>query len=138
MLKTVLSVSGKSGLFKLVSQGKNMLIVESLVTKKRTPAYASDKIVSLGDISIYTDDEDVSLASVLKTIYEEEGKPVDVKSFKDDKALRGYFETILPNYDQERVYTTDIKKLLTWYNILVEAGMTEFEEKQQEEKSEEK
>ena len=76
MLKTVLSVSGKSGLFKLVSQGKNMLIVESLVTKKRTPAYASDKIVSLGDISIYTDDEDVSLASVLKTIYEKEGKPV--------------------------------------------------------------
>lgn len=138
MLKTVLSVSGKSGLFKLVSQGKNMLIVESLVTKKRTPAYASDKIVSLGDISIYTDDEDVSLASVLKTIYEKEGKPVDVKSFKDDKALRSYFETILPNYDQERVYTTDIKKLLTWYNILVEAGMTEFEEKQQEEKSEEK
>ena len=68
MLKTVLSVSGKSGLFKLVSQGKNMLIVESLVTKKRTPAYASDKIVSLGDISIYTDDEDVSLASVLKTL----------------------------------------------------------------------
>lgn len=127
MLKTVLSISGRPGLFKLVSQGKNMLIVESLGTGKRMPAYAHDKIISLGDIAIYTMEEDIPLADVFESIKEKnEGKIVDIKSMKSDKEIREYFATILPNFDDERVYTNDIKKVFTWYNALVESGMTEF------------
>lgn len=127
MLKTVLSISGRPGLFKLVSQGKNMLIVESLGTGKRMPAYAHDKIISLGDIAIYTMEEDIPLADVFESIKEKnEGKIVDIKSMKSDKEIREYFATVLPDFDDERVYTNDIKKVFSWYNILVEAGMTEF------------
>ena len=81
MLKTILSISGRPGLFKLVSQGKNMLIVESLTTKKRMPAYARDKVVSLGDIAIYTDGEEVPLSKVMTTIYEKNGKARRVLSY---------------------------------------------------------
>lgn len=127
MLKTVLSISGRPGLFKLVSQGKNMLIVESLGTGKRMPAYAHDKIISLGDIAIYTMEEDIPLADVFESIKEKnEGKIVDIKSMKSDKEIREYFATVLPDFDDERVYTNDIKKVFTWYNALVESGMTEF------------
>lgn len=127
MLKTVLSISGRPGLFKLVSQGKNMLIVESLGTGKRMPAYAHDKIISLGDIAIYTMEEDIPLADVFESIKEKnEGKIVDIKSMKSDKEIREYFATVLPDFDDERVYTNDIKKVFSWYNILVEAGITEF------------
>lgn len=127
MLKTVLSISGRPGLFKLVSQGKNMLIVESLGMGKRMPAYAHDKIISLGDIAIYTMEEDIPLADVFESIKEKnEGKIVDIKSMKSDKEIREYFATVLPDFDDERVYTNDIKKVFTWYNALVEAGMTEF------------
>lgn len=139
MLKTILAISGKPGLFKLVSQGKNMLIVEALATGKRTPAYAHDKVISLGDIAIYTIEEDVPLGNVLETIKEKnEGKPVDTKAFKDDHELRKYFKEILPDFDDERVYTNDIKKVFNWYNLLVAAGITDFVEKEAEETSEEK
>lgn len=132
MIKKILSISGKSGLFKLVNRGKNMLIVESLATGKRQPAYAKDKVVSLGDIAIYTTDEDMPLAQVLEKVKAaNSGNSVDVKALGDDKAVREYFATILPEYDQERVYTTDIRKLLNWYNQLLEAGITEFEEKEE-------
>lgn len=127
MLKTVLSISGRPGLYKLVSQGKNMLIVESIATGKRMPAYAHDKIISLGDIAIYTMEEDIPLADVFESIKEKnEGKIVDVKAMKSDKEIREYFATVLPDFDDERVYTNDIKKVFAWYNALVEAGMTEF------------
>lgn len=127
MLKTVLSISGRPGLYKLVSQGKNMLIVESIATGKRMPAYAHDKIISLGDIAIYTMEEDIPLADVFESIKEKnEGKTVDVKAMKSDKEIREYFATVLPDFDDERVYTNDIKKVFAWYNALVEAGMTDF------------
>ncbi len=127
MLKTVLSISGRPGLYKLVSQGKNMLIVEAIGTGKRTPAYAHDKVISLGDIAIYTFEEDVPLADVFESIKEKnDGKPVDVKALGGDKQIREYFGTILPDFDQDRVYTNDIKKVFSWYNILVGAGFTEF------------
>ena len=127
MLKTVLSISGRPGLYKLVSQGKNMLIVEAIGTGKRMPAYAHDKIISLGDIAIYTMEEDIPLADVFESIKEKnEGKTVDVKAMKSDKEIREYFATVLPDFDDERVYTNDIKKVFAWYNALVEAGMTEF------------
>ena len=127
MLKTVLSISGRPGLYKLVSQGKNMLIVEAIGNGKRLPAYAHDKIISLGDIAIYTLEEDIPLAEVFDSIKEKnEGKTVDVKAMKNDKEIREYFATVLPDFDDERVYTNDIKKVFSWYNILVEAGMTDF------------
>lgn len=134
MLKTVLSISGRPGLYKLVSQGKNMLIVEAIGTGKRLPAYAHDKIISLGDIAIYTLEEDCPLAEVFESIKEKnEGKTVDVKAMKGDKEIREYFATVLPDFDDERVYTNDIKKVFSWYNILVEAGMAEFKPTELEE-----
>lgn len=127
MLKTILSISGRAGLFRLVNRGKGMLIVEEIATGKRTPAYARDKVISLGDISIYTDEGDTPLGLVLETVKEKnEGKPVDIKALGSDADIREYFAEILPEYDRERVYTTDIKKLLSWYNLLVAAGITEF------------
>ncbi len=129
MLKKILSISGRPGLFRHVSQGKNMLIVENLATGKRTPAYARDKVVSLGDIAIYTTDEDVPLPDVLEKIKEaNNGQPVDLKSFKDDAALRKYFGTILPDFDDDRVYTNDIRKVFSWYNQLIAANVTEFKD----------
>lgn len=132
MLKRILSISGKPGLFRLVSQGKNMLIVENIATGRRTPAYASDKVVSLGDISIYTtNDSDIPLADVLEKVKEaNDGKEIDVKAIGNDAAVRAYFQTILPEYDEERVYTTDIRKLFSWYNQLVAVGVTEFKDKE--------
>lgn len=129
MLKTILSISGKPGLFRLVSQGKNMLIVENIATKRRQPAYASDKVVSLGDIAIYTTDSDIPLSDVLEKVKEANtAQAVDVKALGDDAKVREYFKTILPEYDEDRVYTTDIRKLFSWYNQLVAAGITEFKE----------
>ncbi len=133
MLKTILSIAGRPGLFRLVNRGKNMLIVEAIATGKRTPAYAHDKVISLGDISIYTNEGDVPLSGVLETVKEKnDSKPVDIKGIGNDQQLREYFATILPEYDEEKVYTTDIKKLLTWYNLLLAAGITEFAEKEEE------
>ncbi|MBQ4917127.1 MAG: DUF5606 domain-containing protein [Muribaculaceae bacterium] len=133
MLKKILSISGKSGLYKLVSYGKNMLIVEGLSDGKRVPAYSHDKIISLGDIAIYTYNEEVALSSVMQTIYDKnEGKAVDAKQYSDKKSLFAYFEEILPDFDQERVYPNDIKKVITWYNLLVGAGFTSFKEEEEE------
>jgi hypothetical protein len=133
MLKKILSISGKSGLYKLVSYGKNMLIIEGLSDGKRVPAYSHDKIISLGDIAIYTYNEEVALSSVMQTIYDKnEGKAVDAKQYSDKKSLFAYFEEILPDFDQERVYPNDIKKVITWYNLLVGAGFTSFKEEEEE------
>ena len=130
MLKTILSIAGKPGLYKLVSQGRNMLIVESLVDKKRTPAYGSEKIISLGDIAMYTDAEDVPLSQVLTAVKRKENGEVatiDLKKASQDE-LRAYMGEVLPNFDRDRVHVSDIKKLISWYNLLVKAGITDFEE----------
>lgn len=139
MIRRILSISGKPGLYRLVSQGKNMLIVESLADKRRQPIYANDKVVSLGDISIYTTEGDKPLAEVFESVKTKaDGKPVDIKAFSNDQAIRDYFREILPDFDDDRVYTSDIKKLLTWYNTLIAKGITEFVETATEEnKSEE-
>lgn len=130
MIRNILSIAGKPGLFKLVSQGKNMLIVESLLNGRRTPAYAHDRVVSLGDISIYTTEGDVPLAEVLETIKEKnDGQAVDIKSMSDAD-VRAYFAEILPAFDEERVYTNDIRKLFTWYNQLIAAGVVEFKDQE--------
>lgn len=128
MNQKILSISGRPGLYKLVNQGKNMLIVESLSTGKRTPAYAHDKVVSLYDVSIYTPEGDEPLVNVFESIKELSGRTaVDYKNM-DDADLREYFAKVLPDYDRERVYTTDIRKVFAWYNELIAAGITEFKE----------
>lgn len=135
MIKRILSIAGRPGLFKLVNQGKNMLIVESLLNGKRTPAYAHDKVVSLGDIAIYTPETDVPLTDVFESIKEKnEAKQVDYKAMNEAE-LREYFGEILPDYDRERVYTNDIRKVFAWYNQLVGAGITEFNEENNSAKS---
>lgn len=133
MKKRILAIAGKPGLYSLVSQGKNMLIVENIETGKRTPAYAADKVMSLGDIAIYTDGEDKPLYEVFEVIREKnDGKPVDLKAYDTPDKLREYFAEILPEYDEERVHNNDIKKVFSWYNKLVEAGISDFREEEAE------
>lgn len=126
-----MAISGKPGLYRLVSRGNRNLIVESIdAAKKRMPAFAADKVISLADIAMYTDEEEVPLRDVLNRIKEKENG--GIASLNPKKAsgneLKAYLAEVLPNYDRERVYTTDIKKLLSWYNILVEAGLTDFDQ----------
>ncbi len=127
MLRRILSIAGRPGLFKLASQGKNMLIVEELASGKKTPAYATEKIISLNDIAIYTDEGEVSLASVFDSIKKKEnGAATSVKPSNDADQMRAYFEEVLPNFDRTRVHVSDIKKVMVWYNLLVGANMTDF------------
>ncbi|MDR0540790.1 MAG: DUF5606 domain-containing protein [Dysgonamonadaceae bacterium] len=137
MLKEILSVSGKSGLFKLISQGKNMFIAESLIDHKRIPVYMRDKVVSLGDISIYTENEDIPLGKVLRKIKEKQnGEAIDFDAASiTPEELKEWFAGILPDFDKQRVYPSDIKKLMSWYNILVGEGLTDFEEKEEGEEN---
>lgn len=139
MLKTILSISGKPGLYKLISQGRNMLIVESIVDKKRFPAYGNEKIISLGDIAMYTDTDDVPLQNVLQAMKEKENGNVIVMDLKKatPEDFRNYLAEVLPTFDRERVYVSDIKKLISWYNILVKAGLVDFEDKADEAVAEE-
>lgn len=132
MLKTILAISGKPGLYKLISQGKNMLIVESVsADKKRSPIYASDKVISLGDIAMYTDADEVSLSEVLEAVKSKEDGKVTSLDYKKASAeeLGEFMAAVLPNYDRDRVHLSDIKKLIQWYNLLVSNGITEFVEK---------
>lgn len=124
MLKTILSVSGKPGLYKLMSSGKNMVIVESLMDNKKMPIHARDKVVSLGDISIYTDENEAPLKDILITIKEKEsGAKASIATNAKPEELKKYFEEILPNFDKDRVYPTDIKKIISWYNLLINANI---------------
>ena len=130
MLNSILAISGKPGLFKMVSQGKNMIIVESLLDKRRMPAYGSERIISLGDIAMFTDEEDVPLRRVFKSIQTKENGAkiaIDLKKAGNDE-LRAYLQEVLPNFDRDRVHTSDIRKLIQWYNLLVDNGLTDFEE----------
>ena len=134
MLKEILSMTGRPGLFKLVSQGKNMLIVESLIDGKRIPAYTKDKVVSLGDIAIFTETAEVPLGKVLEALkVKENGGVCSIDPKADKDKIRKYLGEILPDYDRDRVYPSDIRKLLSWYNILINAQITEFLEEEKEE-----
>lgn len=129
MLKEILSITGKPGLFKILSQGKGILVVEELGSGRRFPAHARDKVVSLGDIAMYTENGDTPLGVILDKVYaKHEGKSIDVKELVKNKELRKAFEEIVEDYDRDRVYENDIKKLFTWYNILLANGFTKFAE----------
>lgn len=139
MLKTILAISGKPGLYKLISQAKNMLIVESVSPdKKRMPIYASDKVISLGDIAMYTDDDEVPLANVLEAVKQKENGAVAALDYKkaSTEELHAFMTEVLPEYDRDRVHTSDIKKLIQWYNLLIANGETEFVEPAAEESAE--
>ena len=138
MIQGILAITGKPGLYKLISHGNRMLIVESLTDKKRLPAYGTDKIISLADIAMYTDADEVPLNEVLASVKKHENGAVaaiDTKKASADE-LRNWFAEILPNFDRDRVYNNDIKKLISWYNILVNAGEDDFSSPE-EEKAEE-
>jgi len=127
-LKGILSISGYPGLYRLVSQSKNSIIVESLEDKKRMPAFATSKISSLEDIAIYTDEEDLHLKDVLKRLLiKEQGKEsIDPKSSND--TLKKVFGELIPNYDKERVYVSDMKRLFVWYNLLIKHEIIKLED----------
>ena len=140
-MKEILSISGYSGLFKLISSTKNGIIVEDIETKKRLPAYTTSKVSSLRDIAIFKEDgEEVSLIEVLKNISTKEKSKVAIDPKKaDNETLKAYFAEVLPNYDRERVYVSHIKKVLTWYNQLQRCNMLDvLDEKEEEAKTDEK
>lgn len=127
MLKEILSITGKPGLFKLISQGKNMLVVESLIDGKRIPAYTKDKVVSLGDIAIFTESTEIPLGQVLENLkLKVNGALCSIDTKADNDILRKFMGEVLPEYDRERVYPSDIRKVLAWYNILINAKITNF------------
>ena len=130
MLKEILSISGKPGLFKLISNTPNALIVESLLDGKRSPAYSKAKIIALEDISIYTENEDIPLKSVFKRIFEKEnGKPA-INHKESANAITAYIESVLPEYDKNRVYVSDMRKMIQWYNLLLSKNLLNFEEEE--------
>ena len=135
MLETILAISGKPGLYRLVSHGNRSLVVESMdAAKKRMPVFGTDKVISLADIAMYTDAEEVPLRQVLNAVKEKEQGAASAfpykKASKDE--LSAYLAEVLPNFDRDRVYPSDVKKLIQWYNILVENGVTDFDEALQE------
>ena len=136
MKETILAIAGKPGLYKLVSRSKNNLIVEALDnTHRRMPAFGTDRITSLNDIAMFTETDDIALTKVLENMKNlEDGKKasVDFKKASGDE-LREYFAKVLPDFDRERVQNSHIKKLIQWYNILIEAGITDFVEAEEEE-----
>lgn len=129
MLETILAIAGKPGLYKLVSRGNRNLIVETLDERRhRQPTFATDRVISLADIAMYTDSEEVPLADVLTALQKKEnGQPVSLDYKKASKEqLFDFFAEILPNFDRDRVFPSDVKKLLQWYDILITNGLTDF------------
>lgn len=132
MLKGILAISGQPGLFKLVAESKNNIIVESLETGKRMPAYSTAKISTLEDIAIYSHNGDIPLKDVFKLISEKENGKEAINPKSSGEQLKAYFAEVMPDYDKDRVYVSDIKKVLTWYNMLAKKEMLDFSEDDQE------
>jgi hypothetical protein len=135
-LKGIIAISGRPGLFKVIAQGKNNVIVESLIDNKRFPAYTTDRISALEDISIYTTSEEKPLKEIFTSIFEKENGKETISHKDDPKKLEAYLAEILPDYDRERVYISDIKKIFQWFNLLLKSGNLKLEETaKKEEKS---
>ncbi len=128
-LTKVLSISGKPGLFLMVGDAKNKIIIESLTDGKRYPAFSHDKISSLKEISIYTETDDLPLEDAFKNLFKAlDGKPVDNPKKMPSADLKALFEKAVPDYDKESVYVSNMKSVFTWYNILVEKNMIDLDE----------
>ena len=125
-MKEILAISGKPGLYRMVSQAKQSIIVESLIDGKRVPAFSFNKVISLEDIAIYTETEDIPLTDVLKSIRAKEDGAKTLSTKSSGNELKAYFEEILPDYDKDRVYVSDIKKVLNWYNLLQEKSLLDL------------
>lgn len=137
-LSKILSISGRPGLYKHIAQSKNSAVVESLEDGKRSSAFITEQLSSLNDISVFTTGEDIKLEDIFKKIYEkEEGKKAISHNAKADE-IKKYFGEAIPEYDKERVYISDIKKMLKWYNILIDADILDFKEEEKESKEEKK
>ncbi|MCJ7447272.1 MAG: DUF5606 domain-containing protein [Bacteroidales bacterium] len=128
ILKDILAISGQPGLFKFIAQGKNAVIVEHLETKKRSGAFSSAKVSSLDEISVFTEKEDMPLGKVFDLIHEKENGGPSIDSKTDPDKLKNYFSEVLPEYSKDRVYTSDIKKVVQWYNILQKLNLLVKEE----------
>ena len=137
-LKEILAISGKPGLYKFISQGRNAMIVENIEDKTRTSAFASEKVSALDDIAIFTEDEEVSLKEVLKNIFEKENGEETITHKASSEELKKWFEEVLPSYDRDRVYVSDIKKVALWYNLLAKMKMLDFSEEENLENEEKK
>ena len=123
-LSGIIAISGRPGLFKVIAQGKNNVIVESMIDKKRFPAYATERISTLDDISVFTYEEDVKLTDIFAKMLEL--YPTEAPSHKADmKELEAALAQFLPNWDQDRVYPSDVRKLFQWFNLLIKAGAFE-------------
>lgn len=127
-LSEILSIAGKPGLFKLVAKSKNNVIVESMNDKKRFPVFATDRMSSLEEISVFTEGENIPLKDILRKMNDKHNGGTSIDSNSDGNVLRRYFEDIVPDYDKERVYNSDIKKIISWYNLLVKENMLDFTE----------
>jgi len=136
MLKGILSISGQPGLFKLVTETKNSIIVESLLTGKRIPAYSTSKISTLSDISIFTETGEILLTELFVRVLKS-GKTISPKASTDE--IKAFFGEVLPEYDKDRVYVSDMKKIIQWYQLLSDQNLLiePEEEKTDEIKSEE-
>jgi len=139
MLKGILAISGQPGLYKMVSQTRNGIIVEHIETKKRMPAFATHKISSLEDIAIYTEDEEVLLKDVFKNIYKQTNGKEAISHKSSSNEIKDFFGKVLPDYDEDRVYVSDMKKVINWYNSLYKANIINEEtvNEKEEEKTEE-
>ena len=137
MIERILAISGKPGLYRLISRGKNMLICESLLDGRRVPALQRDRVLSLGDISMYTVDGELPLNAVFakaKALTGSKVSPVSTKDSAEDQ--RAWFAQVMPEYDADRVHAGDIRKFIQWYNLLVETGNDDFSESQEQESAE--
>jgi len=134
MLKGILSISGQSGLFKMVAESKNNIIVESLETLKRMPVHSTSKVSALEDIAIFTENGDVPLKDIFKAISDKESGGSAISPKSSGNELKAYFEKIVPEYDKDRVYISDIKKVLLWYNTLKQNDLLDFSETEEESK----
>jgi hypothetical protein len=138
VLKDILAISGEPGLFRFIAQGKNAIIVENIETGKRSSAFSSARVSSLEDISVFTDGEDLSLGKVFDLIYDKESGGLAIESKSEPEKLKKYFEEVVPEYSRDRVYMSDIKKVISWYNILQKNNMLVKEEPEMEGEKEEK
>jgi hypothetical protein len=134
VLKDILSISGQPGLFKFIAQGKNAIVVEHLETKKRSSAFGSAKVSSLEEISVFTENEDLPLGKVFDLIYEKEDGGPAISHKSEPEKLTTWFEAVVPEYDRERVYNSDIKKIIQWYNILHSLKLLEPDKPEEKEK----
>jgi hypothetical protein len=136
-LKDILAISGKSGLYKFISQGRNGIIVESFEDHSRSLAHASAKVSALEDIAIFTATEELPLATVFKKIFEKESGKAAISHKSSPEELKKFFSEVLPDYDRDKVYVSDIKKVVNWYNLLISLNLLTFEDENNESESKE-